>query len=387
MGTATVAGQRLGAGDTSGAKHAFSQGFWFSTISILIITALVWIFAPQVANILGATPDLKEGVVTFIRIFMLFYPFCILGQMMSAVLRVDEKPGLASAAAFISAVIAIIWLYVSINVANLGIKGPAVYYGISIGLWFLVIFYFIFDKNTIFKIDISDIKLNFATNKEIMVIGLPTFLVSVASMIYTIIINNYLGVLGGELELAAFAILNGYLVYIVNMIALCATYGLQPIASYNYGAKKFDRMKQLIKFSSIITVAVLAVLSIIFIVLAEPICRVFVGDDPDLISMAAVNALPILMLGALGQLSQLMSAYFQAVGKVIVSTVLGVARYLFFTVPAIIIMSKILGITGVWWAQPVADAITFIFVLFFIVAEFKRLRKLETGELKVEKSL
>ena len=212
MGVATVAGNRLGAGDMAGARKAFGQGFWLSTYLILAVSALIFIFAPQIALMLGATPDLVDGVVTFMRIFVCFYPFCILGQMMSSVLRVDEKPGLATAAMFGSAVLAIVWLYCSIFLANMGVAGAAVYYGLSIGLWFVAVFYFVFSKHTKFKIAFSDMKLEGKLCKEILTIGLPTFLVQAASLLYTIVINNYLGVLGGDLEIGAFAILNGYLV-------------------------------------------------------------------------------------------------------------------------------------------------------------------------------
>ena len=90
MGVATVAGNRLGAGDMAGARKAFGQGFWLSTYLILAVSALIFIFAPQIALMLGATPDLVDGVVTFMRIFVCFYPFCILGQMMSSVLALQQ---------------------------------------------------------------------------------------------------------------------------------------------------------------------------------------------------------------------------------------------------------------------------------------------------------
>ena len=363
MGVATVAGNRLGAGDMAGARKAFGQGFWLSTYLILAVSALIFIFAPQIALMLGATPDLVDGVVTFMRIFVCFYPFCILGQMMSSVLRVDEKPGLATAAMFGSAVLAIVWLYCSIFLANMGVAGAAVYY-------------------TKFKIAFSDMKLEGKLCKEILTIGLPTFLVQAASLLYTIVINNYLGVLGGDLEIGAFAILNGYLVYILNMMWLCSTYGVQPLASVNNGAKRPDRLKTLIRASLVDTAAAIAVVSALFILCAVPICTIFCGDEPDLIALAAANTLPLCLLACLGSASNVMSAYFQAVDKVVIATVLGMSRYLLFTVPCIIIMSSFMGITGVWWAQPVADVLCFAFTMVFVVRELRRL-----GSLRVERTV
>lgn len=380
MGVATVAGNRLGAGDAAGARKAFSQGFWLSAYLIVAVSVLIFAFAPQIALVLGATPDLADGVVEFIRIFMCFYPFCILGQMMGSVLRVDEKPGLATAAQFGSAVLAVVWLYCSVFLANLGIAGAAVYYGTSIGLWFVVIFYFVFSKNTKFKIRFSDMKLDGALCREILVIGLPTFLMQAASLVYTTVINNYLGALGGDLEISAFAILNGYLVYILNMMWLCSTYGVQPLASVNYGARRADRLKTLIRVAVTDTAVAIAAISALFIVFAAPICAVFCGDEPDLVALASENALPLCLLACLGATSNVMSAYFQAVDKVVLATVLGMSRYLIFTVPCIMIMSSFMGVTGVWWAQPVADALCFAFTLVFVARELRRLNALKTTD-------
>ena len=382
MGTAAAAGQRLGSGDTAGAQKVFNQGFWLAAYLLVALSAAIALFAPQIATMLGATPDIHDDVTAFIRLLMCFYPFCILGQMMSSVLRVDEKPGLATAAMFGSAVLAIVWLYCSIFLANMGVAGAAVYYGLSIGLWFVAVFYFVFSKHTKFKIAFSDMKLEGKLCKEILTIGLPTFLVQAASLLYTIVINNYLGVLGGDLEIGAFAILNGYLVYILNMMWLCSTYGVQPLASVNNGAKRPDRLKTLIRASLVDTAAAIAVVSALFILCAVPICTIFCGDEPDLIALAAANTLPLCLLACLGSASNVMSAYFQAVDKVVIATVLGMSRYLLFTVPCIIIMSSFMGITGVWWAQPVADVLCFAFTMVFVVRELRRL-----GSLRVERTV
>ena len=93
MGTAAAAGQRLGSGDTAGAQKVFNQGFWLAAYLLVALSAAIALFAPQIATMLGATPDIHDDVTAFIRLLMCFYPFCILGQMMGSVLRVDEKPG------------------------------------------------------------------------------------------------------------------------------------------------------------------------------------------------------------------------------------------------------------------------------------------------------
>ena len=178
-----------------------------------------------------------------------------------------------------------------------------------------------------------------------------------ASLVYTIAINNYLGSLGGDADLAAFAVINGYVVYLLDILCLSATYGLQPIASFNCGARRFDRLSELVKVSLGGTLAVLAVVCGLVIAFAEPISAFFIGDDPQLIELTASHFLPLLACAPFGFLAQVASAYFQAVGQERISILLGVCRYLLFAIPMIVVLAAVEGLTGVWWSLAAALAV------------------------------
>ena len=283
MGTAAAAGQRLGSGDTAGAQKVFNQGFWLAAYLLVALSAAIALFAPQIATMLGATPDIHDDVTAFIRLLMCFYPFCTLGQLLCSLLRTDEKPSLASALAVIASATSPLWLYLCVYVLDLGFAAAGAYYGMSTGLWFLAILYFQLNKQSTFKLTFGGMKLDPAICRAILWQGLPLFLVQAASLVYTIAINNYLGSLGGDPDLAAFSVINGYVVYLLDILCLSATYGLQPIASFNCGARRFDRLSELVKVSLGGTLAVLAVVCGLVIAFAEPISAFFIGDDPQLI--------------------------------------------------------------------------------------------------------
>ena len=375
VGVSTVAGNRLGAGDREGAIKAFSQGFWFTTILILALTALLEVFTPQVVAFLGATPDIFDDTVGAIRTFALCLPFCIIGQMLCGMLRVDEKPHAAAAIAIVSAVIALMWLALSTFVLGFGVVGAGIYYGISIGIWFVVIYYFVGGKRSIFQIRARDIRLDLGICGQIVKIGMPLFLLQATSSVYTTVVNNQLGVLGSSLDIAAFGIINGYVVYIIMMVVQAITYGVQPIAAYNAGAKAHGRLKELLKVSLVAQVAVVAVLTVVVWAAAYPLCLLFAGN-PELAGVSADATRIVIMLGALGWSSQVISSYFECVEQVVIATFLGVARYLFFTVPAVYVLGGMMGVSGVWWAQPVADVLTFMLVGVFTLREIKRLSAL-----------
>ncbi len=379
VGVSTVAGNRLGAGDTEGAKHAFSQGFWLTTILIVVLIILAEIFVEPLVTFLGATPDIFDDTVGAIRVFLLGLPFCVIGQMLCGMLRIDEKPHAAATIQIVSAVVAIIWLAASTFVFNFGVTGAGLYYAISIGLWFVVIYYFVGGKRSVFQIRLADIKLEPGLCLQIIKIGLPLFLLQATSSVYTTVVNNQLGLLGSSLDIAAFAVINGYVVYIIMMVVQAITYGVQPIAAYNAGAKAYGRMKELLKTSLTIQVLVIAVVTVIVWAAAYPICLLFAGD-PELASVSADATRIVILLGALGWSSQVISSYFECVERVVIATVLGIARYIFFTIPAVYVLGGMMGVQGVWWAQPVADVLTFVLVMVFVVIELKRLSALEKKE-------
>lgn len=388
LGTSAIAGQLLGSQDEQGARRVFAQGLWLTLFLLTIVAAAIYLNASSVAVLFGATDDMIPQVTDFIHIYMFFYPFCSAGQMLCSMLRMDEKPSLSSTVIAASAAVAIAWLYASTYVFHFGVTGAAFYYGLAVGLWFVSIFYFMFSRKTIFKVHLSDAKLDFALCGKILLYGLPSFLVQAASFVYSIVVNNYLSSLGGEMDLAAFAVVNGYVVYIVNMVCTAASYGLQPIAGYNDGAKHYARLRQLLKWGLLDSAIAISLVVGLFIVLAEPICSLFCGGDEALLAVSASHVLPLVLLAPLGCLSTIASVYFQTIGSELVSTLLGVCRYVLFTIPIVVLFAASFGLEGIWWAQPVADALAFAFACVCSCREMRRLSKLSSvGHGKTEPGL
>lgn len=375
MGTAAAAGQRLGSGDAAGAQKVFAQGFWLSAYLLVALSAAIALLAPQIATLLGATADIHADVTAFIRLLMCFYPFCTLGQLLCSLLRTDEKPSLASALAVIASVASLLWLYVCVYVLQLGFAAAGAYYGMSTGLWFFAILYFQFNKKSTFKVTFSGMKLERKVCGAILWQGLPLFLVQAASLVYTMVINNYLGALGGDPDLAAFAVINGYVIYLLDMLCLSATYGLQPIASFNCGARHHDRLRELVKASLGGTFAILAVVCGLVIAFAAPISAFFIGDDSALVELTASHFLPLLVCAPFGFMAQVASAYFQAVGQERTSIVLGICRYLLFAIPLIVALAALEGITGVWWSQPPADLLAAALAVALAARECRKLKR------------
>ena len=384
IGISTIAGIRLGNGDPEGARRAYGQGTLFTLLAMVILSAIIFIFAGPVVDLMGTPAEYKDMMIIFLRIFMVGYPFCVIGHIVVYMARVDEKPAIATWAMTSSAVIALAWLYVSTYILKLGIPGGAVYYSISIGIWGLFILYFIFSKNTLLKIRKEDLHFDKNLIMEIMKIGFPFLLVQASSTVFGIVINNFLGAYGTPMDLAAYAVINGYVIYILMMITQAVTGGMQPIASFNLGEKMYGRIRQLIKVSMIGNVLVVGVFTLAFYMGAHVVCDVFCGDAA-LVEVAVPALRMAIICSALGLCANVMSCYFQYVERVVPSTFLGICRYILFCIPIMLVLTRTFGVNGVWYSLPVADILAFAAAAVMAVYEMKRLRNME-GKKNDEKS-
>ena len=378
-GVPAIVGNLLGAGDVKGASKAFSQGFWLTSIVSIILAVIMAVFTEPICAFFGATPDIMADTVLGVRTFSILLPFTVVGQMVTAVMRVDEKVQIQANLMTVSAIIAIVWLALSTFIFKLGTMGAGIYYGLSIGIWAIGAFWFIGGKKSQLQIKLSDLKLDMAICGQIFKIGFPFFLVQAATFIFNTVANTLLGSLGGELGslyIAAFAVINGYILYIVMMIAQCFSYGLQPIAAFNAGAKAWDRLKQSLSCAIRYQIVVLLIVSIAIWVAATPVCALFAGSDADLVEVAASATRIIIVAVCLGYLAMTVSIYFQAVEKVVLSTFCSLLRYVICSVPLMYLLGNMMGVQGIWIALVVADAITGIISIALALNEQKRLSKL-----------
>ena len=378
-GVPAIVGNLLGAGDVKGASKAFSQGFWLTSIVSIILAVIMAVFTEPICAFFGATPDIMADTVLGVRTFSILLPFTVVGQMVTAVMRVDEKVQIQANLMTVSAIVAIVWLALSTFIFKLGTMGAGIYYGLSIGIWAIGAFWFIGGKKSQLQIKLADLKLDMAICGQIFKIGFPFFLVQAATFIFNTVANTLLGTLGGELGslyIAAFAVINGYILYIVMMVAQCFSYGLQPIAAFNAGAKAWDRLKQSLSCAIKYQIVVLLVVSIVIWLAATPVCAFFAGSDADLVEVAASATRIIIIAVCLGYLAMTVSIYFQSVEKVVLSTFCSLLRYVICSVPLMYLLGNMMGVQGIWIALVVADAITGIISIALALNEQKRLNKL-----------
>jgi Na+-driven multidrug efflux pump len=271
--------------------------------------------------------------------------------------------------------------YIFIYVFDWGMHGAAWATTIGYVLCFAYILYFFLSKNSELKLSFHHFGLKSSILKEIGSLGFVTLSrQAVVSIIY-LLLNNILFDLGGEAMVAVYAIIGRMLMFALFPV-FGVTQGFLPIAGYNYGAHKYERVKESIN-TAIKYAALMATLVFIgLMVFPSEIASLFLSNKSDLSQLELVTnafvlehtptamrwvfaATPIIALQLIG------AAYFQAVGKAVPALLLTLTRQGFFFIPLILILPQFLGELGVWISFPISDVLATLVTGLYLRKEIK----------------
>jgi putative MATE family efflux protein len=208
--------------------------------------------------------------------------------------------------------------------------------------------------------------------KNIMSIGVSPFCMQLCACFVVILINKGLQKHGGDLAIGAYGIVNG-ITFMFIMIVMGITQGMQPIAGYNFGAKRYDRMMQAVKYA---VVAATVVMTIGWGVcqFMPDLCVSLFTNDKELHDIAVhglrINAAVLPIIGY----QMVITNFFQSIGKAKISIFLSLSRQLLFLIPLLVLLSNIIGVNGVWLALPASDLIAAVVAAWFMIVYMKRFR-------------
>ena len=370
--------------DTQNAHKAIGNSIIINFIISIIFVLLGFIFMDKLLYLFGAS-DVTIGLSRdYFIIILSFIPIYMLGNVMNGIIRADGSPAFSMAATLIGAITNIVLDPVFIFGLKLGIKGAA--WAIIIGqvLTAIVsIFYFI-KKTKTFKISLDSFKINFKVFKNVIKLGISTFITQMSIVIISLVCNIMLytfgakSKFGADIPIAVMGICMKVFTIVINII-VGIILGAQPILGYNIGARKIKRVKETFKLVLISTIMVGLVSSIIFEFFPQVVIRVF-GTESELYMEFAVLTFRIfLSLITFTCTIKMTSIFFQAVGEPTMEAIISLARDIVCFIPAVIILPQFMGVEGALWAAPVADFIGIIIVSILLVIFFKNLDKLSNS--------
>jgi Na+-driven multidrug efflux pump len=243
---------------------------------------------------------------------------------------------------------------------------------------FLFIFWYFHSKNSELKINFSHLKLEKIIVSEIGSLGFVTLARQALVSVTFLLVNNALYNFGGETSVTAYAIVGR-----LSMFALFPVYGVTqgfiPIAGFNYGANKYQRVKETI-FTAIKYATILGTVVFVGLMIFPEVITKWFTTDVDVISVTPTNmrwtfaAVPIVALQLIG------AAYFQAVGKAFPALLLTLTRQAIFFIPLMYVMPMYFGELGIWMSFPISDVLSTIVTAYFLYREVKLNLKSEVVE-------
>ena len=350
-------------------------GIAFSIVSLLFLDPILCFF--------GASEQTLPYARDYMVIILLGNVFSHMYFGMNAVLRAAGKPRQAMNATIFTVVLNTILDPIFIYPLNLGIQGAAYATILSQVLalvWQMRIFS---NKNELLHLRRGIYRLKKSIVENILAIGLSPFSMNVCACIVVIFINKGLLQYSGDLAVGAYGIANK-VCFIFVMVNMGLNQGMQPIAGYNYGAMKFDRLMQVLKLAVIAGTCITTCGFLVAEFIPGPCARLFT-TDPELIRLS-VNGMRIMMAAFVLVGSQMViTNFFQSIGMAKISMFLSLSRQMIFLLPMLLLLPLFLGVDGIWWVMPISDTIAEIVAVVMMMTymrKFKEQHKLliEHGE-------
>ena len=373
IGASTTISVKLGQKDYKSAENILGNTITLNLIIGLAFGGICLIFLDPILRFFGASDVTLPYARDYMQVILAGNVFSHMYFGMNAILRAASKPRIAMFATIFTVIMNILFDIVFILWLHWGIKGAAFATIISqvIALcWQMKLFA---NKNELLHLKEGIYKLKSNLVKNIISIGISPFLMNACACIIVIFINNQLVKFGGDLAVGAYGVANSIaMIFIMFVIGL--NQGMQPIAGFNYGAQKYDRMMQVVKLS-IITATCIMFIGWSLAMFAPYYCVRLFTKDPELIQRSIKAISIIMMMYPFIGCQMVITNFFQCIGKVKVSIFLSLSRQLLFLLPLLVILPNFYNVNGVWAAIPTSDFIAVVVSITIMTIYLRRLKK------------
>ena len=378
IGGASNYNLEVGAGREKKASGIAGTALSSLVISGAVLCVIVLLFLKPLLTLFGATKDVMPYAVDYTGITALGLPFYILSVGGNHVVRADRSPTYSMACVTAGAVINTILDPLFIFGFGWGIKGAAwaTVIGQVVSGILVVVYFWKFRKMYLEK---SMLKPKFSYLKAVAALGLASCINQIAMALVQIVLNNILryygaaSIYGSDIPIACVGVISK-----VNQVfmAICIgiSQGCQPIWGFNYGAEKYSRVRQTYRYSVTACTIIATGFFLCFQLFPHQIVGIF-GTGSDLYFQFAERYLKIYMFMTFANGIQPMSSgFFTSIGKAKLGVVMSLTRQVLFLLPLIVIFPLFMGIDGVMYAGPIADAAAFALAIIFARRELMKMK-------------
>ena len=377
MGSGSLVSIRLGQKRNSDANVIASTAFFSSIFFGGIVTLFGNLFTPQILRFIGASETVLPYAQDYATYIFWGAPFICASFVMNNDLRSEGKAYLSMIALTSGGILNIILDPIFIYGFKLGISGAAIATLVSQFISFSILLSFYLRKKTVVRINIKNVSVKDGTLWKIICTGIPSLARQGLASIASILLNTSASVYG-DAAIAAMSIATKILMFVAS-IMIGIGQGFSPVSGYNYGAKRFDRVKKAYFFMVASGSSIMSFFAIIIFIFARQILHSFI-DDQAAIDIGVVALRWQISFIPLHPLIVGTNMLMQSTRHIKSATFLSMNRQGVFFIPAILILPRILGLTGVEISQFVADVCSAITAIPFAIVFFKKLNKMEKEE-------
>ncbi len=350
------------AGVTAGNVMAL---FW---ISALVVSALGLVYLDTLVRVLGADETLEMYAKDYLRIILMG---AVTSTVFSSLIRAEGNTKYSLYIWLYPVLVNLVFDPIFIFVFGLGVKGAAIATVMAQIVSFgMSIYYFFFSKRDSYFIRKRHFKPNYKIIVEVISIGLPTLISQISTSFFVVFINKLLYSSGGTDAITAFGIVSRIQSFLI-LPQSGIVQGLQPIISYNYAGKNYNRVKETFKWGSLYSIGYGFLITIIVLMFGENMVRIFITDD---ILNLGVVILKILSISYIVKgIPVLISSIYQSVGKPFRSVGLLFFGILVIQVPMIVVLNNYYGLVGIWFGFCISDLVLALISFLAIIKDYKKI--------------
>ncbi|KAB0302860.1 MATE family efflux transporter [Vibrio fortis] len=371
VGTGALVSIRQGEKDTQGAKQILATGLTLLLALTPLVASVLFFFADDFLRWQGAEGRVFDLGLQYLQILIVGSVFTLGSIAMPFLLRNDDSPNLATILMVVGAVINIVLDYLFIAWLNWELTGAALATAIAqLVVTGLGLAYF-FSRRANLRLRWSELRLKLDVIPQIFAIGTSSFFMYAYGSMMVALHNALFAQYGNQLMIGAYAIL-GYIVTVYYLTAEGIANGMQPLVSYNHGAKRHDNIRQLLKIAMVSSVSVGMVFIVLLNIFPREFVSVFNSEDPQLVEYTVLGIRLHMFALALDGFLVVAGAYYQAVNKGSKAMFVTVGNML-IQLPFLYIMPKLFGVPGIWIAYPLSNIALSVVVILMLVKDVKKL--------------
>ncbi len=343
--------------DEAAERRYMENAFLLLLLTSVVVMVLCFVFMHPILYLFGASDETYPYSAAYLRIYLIGTPLVMLATGMNGFINAQGYGKTGMFTILIGAIINIILDPVFIFVLDLGISGAAIATVISQLLSVIWVMAFLTSRRSLTPLRVRQARIDLTATKQITQLGVAGFVMQATNGIVQVAANNMLGIYGGDIYIGIMTVLNSVR-DVVSLPLHGFTNAAQPVIGYNYGARKLDRIRQIIRFTTPVTVVYMALCWLIIFLLPQPIMHVF-NSDPELLAKGT-PAMHLFFFGFFFMAFQSVGqSTFVGLGKSKQATFFSLFRKVIIVVPLTIILPRIggLGVMGVFLAEPISNFI------------------------------